>query len=99
VELLCEGSHLAKHSGWFARSGVYGSDLDYIILDCCTIWPKRKHPSMCIICPLIHFPFFQANLTHRISKLYHVVFSEEYHKVSILNNMLRSIHDRGLLNP
>jgi hypothetical protein len=69
VELLCEGE---QHSGRFSRSGSYGTNLplsDYIILDCHNMRPTHPHPSMCIICPSIHFPFFQANLTHRHSKI------------------------------
>ncbi len=69
---LCEGDQLVEHSSQFARSQAYGRDLlldDYIILDCCTLQPEQSHYRMCVICPLIHFPFFQAKLTHRISKI------------------------------
>jgi hypothetical protein len=72
VELLREGDRLEQHSGRFSRSGSYETTLpvsDYIILDCRNTWPKHPHPSMCINCPTIHFPFFQANCILRHSKI------------------------------
>ena len=72
VELLREGDRLEQHSGRFSRSESYETTLplsDYVILDFRNTRPRLSHPSMCIICPSIHFPFFQANVTLRHSKI------------------------------
>jgi len=47
VELLHNGDRLAEHSGRFSNKGSYATTLslsDYIILDCCTIYPRFPHP-------------------------------------------------------
>jgi len=99
VELLREGDRLAQHSGRFARSGAYEvfSLDDYIILDCRTSWPRKQH-SMCIVRQSMHFLFFSLTLHTDIQKLYHVVFSDDYRFVDILDNMLNSVHRAVLLN-
>ena len=71
VELVREGDQLEEHSSRFAKTGSYGQTLplvEHIIFDFRTTLPNRPHPSRCIICPSIHFPFFRGNLTHRHSK-------------------------------
>jgi hypothetical protein len=97
VELLREGNRLKQHSesGRFSQSGSYGTTLplsDHIILDCRKTWPRDPH-GMCIICPSIHFLFFFKLTLHiDVPKLYHVVFSNGYQDVSILDNLLRPVH-------
>jgi hypothetical protein len=94
VGLVCDGDRLEEHSGRFSQSGSYGANLqlsDHIILDFRKTRPKRPHPGMCIICPSIHSPFFELTLHTDIPKLYHIVFSEYYHEVVILDHRLQPV--------
>ncbi|KAF8232682.1 hypothetical protein L208DRAFT_1360846 [Tricholoma matsutake] len=60
VEITRDGSRLEEHSSRFAQSGAYGawlksSDMaDYILLDCRTSIPRKKHP---VIQNLFHVVF------------------------------------------
>jgi hypothetical protein len=95
VELLCEDDRLEQHSGRFSQSGSYGTTLalsDHIILDFRNTRPTHRHPSMCIICLSIHFPFFKLTLHTDIEKLYHIVFSNDYLDVFVLDHLLRPVH-------
>jgi hypothetical protein len=47
IELLRDGNQLAKHCGRFSDAGSYGTTLtlsEYIVIDCRTTHPERKHP-------------------------------------------------------
>jgi hypothetical protein len=93
VELVRDGDRLQQHYSRFLPPGPYGALplSDYIILDFRKTRPQHSHPSMCIIYPLIHFPFFKLTLHTGIPKLYHVVFSDNYQEVVILDHLLQTV--------
>jgi hypothetical protein len=94
VELLCDGDQLEEHWSWFSGMGAYGATLllsNYIILDFCKIKPKHAHHSMCIICQFIYL-FVKLTLHTAMPKLYHVVFSQDDHEISILDHMLQVVN-------
>jgi hypothetical protein len=98
VELLRDGDQLEEHWSRFSEAGAYGATLslsDYIILDFRKTMPKRAHHSMCIICQFIYL-FVKLTLHTGMRKLYHVVFSQDDHEVSILDHMLEVV-DGGRL--
>jgi len=92
VELLRDGDGLAQHSGRFSQSGSYATlplD-DYIILDCRTTRPMRKHRGMLYLFLAYSFTYSDL-LTLDSAKLYHVVFSNNFRNVSILDNTLKVV--------
>jgi hypothetical protein len=94
VELVRDGDRLKQHSSRFSPSGSYGTTLelsDHIILDFRKMRPQHPHAGMCIICPSIHFSFFELTLHTDIPKLYHVVFSDDYQEVVILDHLLQTV--------
>jgi len=97
VELLRDGNQLAKHSGRFSQTGSYRTALplsDYIILDCRTTHPREKHPRKCTRSLVIaHLYNFVHNLD--LSKLYHVVFKDDFQNVCILDNNLHPVSGGG----
>jgi len=94
VELLRDGDRLEQHSRRILPTGPYGGKLalsEYIILDCRSTRPKVPH-GICILCPSIHFPFFKLTLHTDIANLYHVVFSNNYRNVSVLDKSLQPVN-------
>jgi hypothetical protein len=89
VELYRNGDRLTEHSGRFS-SGAYQGDLSldrYIILDCRDTRPKRPRGYVHLFF-VGHFRLFSfADL----GNLYHVVFSNNFQEVSILNNALEVV--------
>jgi hypothetical protein len=96
VELVRDGDRLAQHSGRFSSSGSYGTTLplsDYIILDCRTTYPALEHPRT-YICSSVMPLLIQLSLNSDLPKLHHVVFSDNFRDVSILDNKLNLV-DNG----
>lgn len=97
VELLRDGDQLEQHSARFSQTGNYGKTLcllDHIVLDCRVNNPKSPHPSRLTIISSAHFTFakhfpFESELTN----LYHVVFSNNFKNVHILDNKLKPVLD------
>ena len=95
MELVCDGDRLDKHTGRFSQEGLYMTALplsDYAIIGCCTTCPRNPHPGMHIFFTLLQplvglfrFPY------SGIQKLYHVLFSHDFHDVSILDNTLKPV--------
>jgi len=92
LELLHDGDKLAQHSGRFSQSESYATlplD-DYIILDCRTTHPMQAHRGMLYL--FLAYSFTYSDLpTLYIPKLYHVVFSNNFRNVSILDNTLKVV--------
>ena len=94
VELVCD-DQIDEHTGRFSQEGSYMTGLplsDYVIIDCRTTCPRDPHPGMHIfftpvqlLVGLFRFPYAD------IQKLYHVLFSHDFHDVSILDNMLKPV--------
>jgi hypothetical protein len=94
VELLRDGDWLAQHSGRFSPTGSYATTLplsDYIILDCRITNPTVAHPgkisllSPSLFC-LLNFAFGSG-----LQKLHHIVFSDNFRRVRILDNKLKLV--------
>lgn len=95
VEVLREGDRVKQHADRFSPEGPYGKKLplsDFVLLDCRNDrWPTGPHSGMCIICLSIRFPFLKLTLHTDIPELYHVVFTNDYRDVSILDHLLRPV--------
>ena len=91
VELLRNGNMLEDHANHLLSTGSYGRTLDladYIILDFRNKRPVKPHPRM--------YSLFSGSHPLNIPdpdllKLYHVVFSDDFHTVSILDNKLNLV--------
>ena len=93
IEITREGSRLAEHNSRFAESGAYGTWLtagdmfDYILLDCRTSIPQKKHSGIDIS--------FQSNCSANFildfQNLFHVVFQDGYQTVRVYNNMVEQV--------
>ncbi len=100
MELLRDGDRLAEHSGRFSQPGSYATDLsfsDYIILDCRTERVRDPHPGGYIYTPTTINDLYRSSHNVGLQKLYHVVFSDDFEKVSILSNALVTVTTFGLL--
>ena len=91
VELLRNGNMLEEHASRLLSTGSYGTTLklaDYIVLDCRNKRPVKPHPRMYILFSGSH----SLNIPDSdLLKLYHVVFSDDFHTVSILDNNLNLV--------
>jgi hypothetical protein len=91
AELLRDGDRLAQHSGRFSlQTGSYGTTLslsDYIILDCCTTFPRVTH-----LCKFIYLfasvTILNFTIDSDLPKPYNIVFSDNFHNVRIIDNRL-----------
>ena len=96
VELLHDGSMLEGHCSRFSSSGSYGTTLalsDYIILDCLKKRPVKRHAGRHSLfhCFFKSFDSLTISSDTDIPKLYHVVFDESSHAVSILDHQLKLV--------
>jgi hypothetical protein len=87
IKLLRDGDMLEEHSNRLLSSGSFGRTLDlsdYIILDCRNKVLGKKHPRTH---SLFSYPWSHSlNISEPdFLKLYHVMFSEDFRTVSILD--------------
>jgi hypothetical protein len=64
---------------------------DYIILECRDTRPTKPRPRMCSSSPDPLFHLFNIPSDSDIPKLHHVVFSDNFCHVCILDNKLNSV--------
>jgi hypothetical protein len=98
VELLRDGYDLVGHRGRFTGSGLYTElDIDeYVVLDFRARRVRDSHSRMFIV-PLddiLLISFYHSDFKN----LYHVVFSQDFREVKILNNKLDVVDEFRLLN-
>ena len=102
IELLRDGNALQDRSNRFLPSGSYEATLslsDHIIIDCRSNYPVKPHPRRhsLFYCPPSHPLNISSELD--LAKLYHVVFSNNFHVADILDNELNSVSGEFVLLP